>query len=127
MDFRELIDVVAQRLGIYEKEYLIEGMAKVGPKTTGENIWIQIRQKPDGKHKEPTIKVRLKDAIFKQDKENTAVVSINNPRVVKGMKLSKFDMKKVERILDRARPQLLAYWEGEIQDTEDAIDAMRKQ
>jgi hypothetical protein len=122
---REMIDRIFARLGIREAEYLIEGMARVGPKTTGEDMWFQVRMKPDAKHKEPSVKVRLKDSRFEDDKKNTSVVSINKPRVIKGPDLNKAAMQRVKVVLDRARPTLLGYWEGTVRDTEDVLDAMR--
>src|ERR1700737_4378552 len=122
MNLRGIADRVAARLGLYEKEYLIEGMAQVGPKVTMFPLWIQIRQQ--SKHKEPSIKVRLNDGMFKQ-REGTSVVSINDIRVIQGEQLSQQTLDYASDIIERSKDRLLDYWYGRTYDTQEVIDAMR--
>ena len=94
--------------------YFIAGMATAGPDDFGLPCFIEMRPKPDAAHKEPTIKVRLWDSQFKEDKQNTTVVSVLTGKVLAGPALPT----KVHRALIRwfqlegNAGHLALYWEA---------------
>lgn len=98
------------------------GMASISPKYSGLHLYVMARPKPDDKHKQPSIKVRLIDGVFK-NKEGTLVVSVEDePKVIEGdVKVPAKKWKELVTWIVLNKKPLIKYWSNDKYLTTDFL------
>lgn len=117
------INVKRTRLLAYYEE---DAMASIGEEKTNVHCFLCARPQPDKSHKQPSIKVRLKDGRFKQ-KNGTAVVSIeDNPKKIDGNLIIPSDIfLSIEKWIRLNKTPLLRYWNDPSMLTSELFDLLK--
>ncbi len=116
---------VEARLNRYEEV----GVAGLRPTTTHVNAYIEIRPAPDDKHKQPSIRIRMNDAKFKE-RLGTVVISIEqHPKVIAGgdrsVTIDSTTWSQIEAWIHLNQVTLTDYWTSEEVFTDDVLKKLK--
>lgn len=111
-------------LNLYEEV----GMAGLRPSTTHVDAYIEIRPAPDTKHKQPSIRIRMTDAKFKE-RSGTVVVSVELiPKRIAGdpdVAISKVVWEQLVKWIHLNQFVLSDYWTNEEVFTDDVLKKVK--
>lgn len=120
----KILKQVVSRLNRYEEV----GMAGLRPTTTHVDAYIEIRPAPDSKHKQPSIRIRMKDAKFKE-RIGTVVISVEQvPKMIAGDRKVIIDKATWEQIVSWIhlnQAALTDYWTNEEVFTDDVLKKLK--
>lgn len=114
--------IIESKLAPDLNRYEEVGMANLLSEDTHVPCYIFIRQKPDGKHKIPTIKISL-IPIKQNDNSKVLTISIGNvPTIIAGtVSISSSTLLKVYKWIILNQDLLIKYWNGEVYGTKQVI------
>ena len=104
-----------------------DSVAGLGPETTRLHCFVGIRSRPDAKHKQASIKVRLKDAKFNR-KDGTAVISVSDdPEQIEGnLEIPSKVFNELKIWISLNKEFLKEYWVSEDTRTDIVMKKLKK-
>ena len=101
------------------------GMASLVPSTTNTGLYIELRPQPDTVHKTPSVKVRVTDARFKNDRQNNTVVAVDGSHLA-GPVLAPVAMKTLLKWLELNRIPITKYWVDDNYATDQLFSDLKR-